>query len=81
MDQTQKLAVQEYYFHPERGVTAHLYLGLRKAGYPGQVLTGANVRVGPCCKYPLQLQQLPFAEGSPLSPVGTQPTGMACGPR
>lgn len=45
------------------------------------MLTGANVRVGPCCKHPLQLQQLSSAEGGPLSPVGTQPTGMACGPR
>ena len=61
-------------------VTAHLYLGLREAGDPGQVLTGADVGVRPCCKHPLQLQQLPSAEGGPLPPVGTQPTGMACRP-
>lgn len=65
---------------PREGVPAHLYLGLRKAGDPGQVLTGTNVRVGPGCKHPLQLQQLPSAESGPLSPVGTQPTGMTCGP-
>lgn len=65
---------------PSGEVTAHLYLGLRKAGDPGQVLTGANVGIGSCCKHPLQLQQLPSAEGGPLSPMRTQPTGMACRP-
>lgn len=61
-------------------ITAHLYLGLRKRGDPGQVLTGADVGVGPCRKHSLQLKQLPSAEGGPLSPVGTQPTGTACRP-
>lgn len=61
------------------GVAAHLYLGLGQAGDSGQVLSSADVRIGPCCKHPLQLQQLPNTEGDPFSPVWTQLTGMVCG--
>lgn len=60
-------------------VVAYLDLGFRKMSYLSQVLTGANVRVGPSCKYPFQLQQLPNTEGGPLSPIGTQTAGTACG--
>lgn len=45
----------------------------------GQVLTGTDVGIGPSCKDPFQLQQLPNTESGPLSPMGTQPTGTACG--
>lgn len=58
----------------------HLDLGFRQVSYLSQVLTGADVRIGPSCKYPLQLHQLPDTESGPLPPMGTQPTGTACGP-
>lgn len=61
-------------------IAAHLDLGFRQVSYLGQVLTGTDVGIGPSCKDPFQLQQLPNTESGPLSPMGTQPTGTACGP-
>lgn len=57
----------------------HLDLGFWQVSYLSQVLTGADVRIGPSCKYPFQLQQLPNTKSGPLPPMGTQPTGTACG--
>lgn len=61
-------------------IAAHLDLGFRQVSYLGQVLTGTDVGIGPSCKDPFQLQQLPNTESGPLSPMGTQPTGTAYGP-
>lgn len=61
-------------------IMAHLDLGFRRVSYLSQVLTGADVRIGPSCKYPFQLQQLANPDGDPLSLMETQPTGTGCWP-